>query len=294
MHTLIRTAGAAVALLSAGSVFAAGIDWTKVDAALGSKGSMQPGNVHKYGFPRTDLDVKLDGVSLEPAFALGSWLAFEPVGDHAMVMGDLVLLENEVTPVMKRLSEGGIEITAVHNHLLRARPLPVYMHIEGNGDPVALARTLRSALEASKTPLASASAAAPPKSTLDTQAIDRIMGYKGSAKGDVYAFGIPRAETIKMGNAVVPPSMGTAIGINFEPAGDGKAAVTGDFVLRPEEVNAVLRALEANGIEVMALHSHMLEEQPRVFFMHFWGHDDAGKLARGMRAALDKIDVKQK
>jgi hypothetical protein len=154
---------------------------------------------------------------------------------------------------------------------------------------------LRGALEASKTPLRAAGSASPtPKETLDTEAIDRIMGYKGSAKGDVVQFSIPRAETIKMGAADVPPAMGTAIGINFQPTGDGKAAVTGDFVLRPEEVNPVLRALQANGIEVMALHSHMLEEQPRLLFMHFWGHDSADKLARGLRAALDRVHVKQK
>jgi hypothetical protein len=291
MHVANRITAIVLALLAA-SAFGAEVDWSKVDEALGAKGSMQPGDVYKYGFARSDLSVERDGVRLEPAFALGSWAAFKASDDGAMVMGDLVLLEQEVAPVMQRLTRGGIEITALHNHLLGARPFPMYMHIQGHGDPVTLAKTLREALEASKTPLQGGGAAAPRSSgTLDTAAIERIMGRKGSAKGDVYQYSIPRAEEIKVGGMPVPPSMGTAIGINFQPAGDGKAATTGDFVLRPEEVNSVVRTLEQNGIEIEALHSHMLQEEPRVFFMHFWGHDDAEKLARGLKAALDEVNV---
>jgi hypothetical protein len=295
MHTVNRVTGIALGFLAATSAFGADIDWGKVDEALGAKGSMQPGDVYKYGFARSDLNVKLDGVTLEPAFALGSWAAFKQMGDGTMVMGDLVLLEDEVGPVMQRLARGGIDVTAVHNHLLHAQPFPMYMHIEGHGDPVALAKTLKEALEASKTPLGGGAAkpASSSSAKLDTQAIDRAMGRKGSAKGDVYQFSIPRAEAVTVHGMTVPPSMGTAIGINFQPAGDGKAATTGDFVLRPEEVNPVLRTLLQNGIEVEALHSHMLEEEPRLFFMHFWGHDDAEKLARGLKAALDQIDVQR-
>lgn len=302
MHAMNRTTLLALALLTAASAFGADVDWSQVDEALGAKGSMQAGDVWKYGFARSDLDVKLDGVTLEPGFALGSWAAFKQMGGGAMVMGDLVLLEDEVGPVMQRLSQGGIDITAVHNHLLRARPFPMYMHIEGHGDPVVLAKTLREALEASKTPLqggnakpasSSSSTGTPSTGTLDTQALDRIMGRKGSAKGAVYSFSFARVEEVKAGGMTVPPSMGTAIGINFQPAGDGKAATTGDFVLRPEEVNRVLRTLVGNGIEVEALHSHMLDEEPRLVFMHFWGHDDAEKLAQGLKAALDEIGVQR-
>jgi hypothetical protein len=302
MHAANRTTVIALAFLAAisayaaTSAYAADADWSQVDDALGAKGSMQAGDVWKYGFARSDLEVKLDGVTLEPGFALGSWAAFKQMGDGtAMVMGDLVLLEDEVGPVMQRLARGGIDITAVHNHLLRARPFPMYMHIEGHGDPVALAKTLKEALQASKTPLQGGSAkpASSSGGTLDTQALDRAMGRKGSAKGAVYSFSFARAEEVKAGGMTVPPSMGTGIGINFQPAGDGKAATTGDFVLRPEEVNTVLRTLLQNGIEVEALHSHMLEEEPRLFFMHFWGHDDAEKLARGLKAALDEIDIQR-
>ncbi|HEU4618849.1 MAG TPA: DUF1259 domain-containing protein [Gammaproteobacteria bacterium] len=288
----VRAVGvAALFSVCASTAFGAAADWSKVDAALGLKGSMQPGDVYKYSLPRTDLDVTLDGVRILPGFALGSWLAFEQTGDGALVMGDLVLLENEIAPVMQRLLEGGVNVSAVHNHLVRARPFPMYMHVEGHGDAVKLATTLRSALEASKTPLqpAQGGGAARPQGPLDGQALDRILGRKGSDKGGVYQFGIARAEPIKMHDAPVPPSMGTAIGINFEPAGDGKAATTGDFVLRAEEVDPVMRALVQNGIEVTALHSHMVGEEPRLYFMHFWGHDDAEKLAQGLKAALDHV-----
>ena len=211
-----------------------------------------------------------------------------------MVMGDLVLTEEEVNPVMSGLVEGGIDVTAIHNHLLRAQPATMYMHVEGHGDPVKLAQTLRLALEQSETPVAFQPAAADAEEqgpTLDTAALERILGHQGKASGGVYQFSIPRAEPIADGGMEVPPSMGTGIAINFQPLDGGKAATTGDFVLTAEEVNPVLRALREHGIEVTALHNHMLEEEPRLFFMHFWGVDDAGKLAEGLKAALGKVNV---
>jgi hypothetical protein len=267
-------------------------DWKRVEQALGVTGAAQPGGVYRFGLPRSDLKVMLDGVALKPGFALGSWLAFKAHGDGAMVMGDLVLTEQEVNPVMKRLIEGGIEITALHNHLLRAAPMPFYMHIEGHGDAVKLAKTLREALAQSRTPLAPPAAApgAQPGLDLDTAAIERALGAKGRMAGGVYQFGIPRAEAIRDGGIETPPAMGTATAINFQPTGGGKAAITGDFVLLPNEVNPVLRALRENGIEVTALHSHMLKDEPRLFMMHFWANDNAVKLARGLRAALDKTN----
>ncbi|HEY1301541.1 MAG TPA: DUF1259 domain-containing protein, partial [Stellaceae bacterium] len=243
---------------------------------------------------RTDITATLDGVALKPGFALGSWLGFEKIGGKGMVMGDLVLTMDEVGPVTKKLTDSGIEITALHNHLLRNQPFTMFLHVMGRGDPPALAAKLHDALAASATPLSappSRPAAAPPPLDLDTAAIDRAIGAKGHNNGGVYAFGIPRAETIKSDGMVVPPAMGTAIGINFQPTGGGKAAITGDFVLLGKEVNPVAKALRDHGIEVTALHNHMLDDVPHLYFMHFWANDDAVKLAHGLRAALDQVNI---
>jgi hypothetical protein len=273
---------------------AADIDWNKVDQALGKAGTNQPGGVHKYGLPRTDLKITVDGVAIKPALALGSWLGFIPMGSGAMFMGDLVLTENEVSPVMKRLIDDGVQITAVHNHLLRTSPAVFYMHVGGQGDPVKLAQTLHAGLALSQTPFAAPAAAQPPATLdLDTAAIDTALGAKGSINGGVYQFNISRAESISEDGMAVPPSMGTAIAINFQPTGGGKAAITGDFVLLGKEVNPVLQALRDNGIEVTALHSHMIDDTPHLFFIHFWANDDVTKLAHGLRAALDLANVKR-
>jgi hypothetical protein len=269
---------------------AQGIDWQKVDAALGRSAAVT-GDVHRYGLPRTDLQVTVDGVTIRPAFALGGWAAFKPMHDGAMVMGDLVLLETEINPVISKLQEGGLEITAIHNHILRGNPATFYMHIGGHGDPVKMAAVLRTALGESKTPLtAPAAPATPPPIDLDTAQLDQIIGAKGQANGGVYQFGVPRRAPITEGGMQVAPAgpMGLATAINFQPTGAGKAAITGDFVLIAEEVNPVIKALRASGIEVTAIHSHMLDEQPRLIFMHFWANDAALKLARGLRSAIDK------
>lgn len=266
------------------------VDWQKIDDALGRKPAVA-GDVRRYGFPRSDLTVTLDGVAIKPALALGGWVAFKPMGGEAMVMGDLVLLESEINPVMLKMIEGGLDITAVHNHLLRASPATFYMHVGGHGDPAKMAAAIRDALAVSKTPMTmTAPAAAPPAIDLDTTQLDQIMEAKGQANGGVYQFNVPRRDPVSMDGMPLTPAapLGAAIGINFQPTGDGKAAITGDFVLTNDEVNPVIRALRANGIDVTAVHSHMLDEQPRLFFLHFWAVDDAMKLAKGLRAALDK------
>src|SRR5215216_5557420 len=281
--------GAAVATFAA-AASAQEIDWQKVDDAFGRK-AMVSGDAHRYGFPRSDLQVSVDGVAIKPAFALGGWVALKPVQGGAMAMGDLVLLETEINPVMSKLIEGGLDITAVHNHLLRANPATFYMHVGGHGDPVKMAGAIRAALAASKTPLeAPAAAAAAPAVELDTAQLEQIIGAKGQANGGVYQFAVPRRDPItEHGAQLVPPGpTGVATAINFQPTGGGKAAITGDFVLTGEEVNPVIKALRTNGIEVTAIHSHMLTEQPRLIFMHFWANDDALKLAKGLREALDK------
>ena len=287
---------ALIALLAAAPGLAvAADDWqAKVGEALGKTGATTPAGIYRVGLPRTDLKVTLDGVELKAGFALGSWLAFEKMGDQGMVMGDLVLTMDEVAPVMTKLAAGGIDVTALHNHLLRNQPFTMYMHIQGNGDPVKLATVLHTALAESKTPLGStpaAPAAAPPQIDLDTAALDQTLSAKGTNNGGVYQVGIPRAEPITESGMGVPPAMGSAVSINFQPTGGGKAAITGDFVLITKEVNPVLRALRDHGIEVTAIHNHMLDDQPHLYFMHFWANDDAKKLAEGLKVALAQINI---
>ncbi|WP_460452558.1 DUF1259 domain-containing protein [Alsobacter sp. SYSU BS001988] len=281
---------ASLSILDATAAFAGPPNWKAVGQALGREGAMQ-GEVYRIGLPRSDLKVRLDGVDLKPALALGSWLAFRPMGDEAMVMGDLVLTQDEINPVMKRLSEGGIAITAVHNHLLRAEPYTLYMHVSGHGDPVKLATLLHDGLALSKTPLGPSGPAAVEALDIDQPAIEKALGRTGKANGGVLQFSIPRGEPVKDAGREVPEAMGSAIAINMQPTGDGKVATTGDFVLTADQVNPVLKALRANGIEVTALHNHMLADDPRLFFMHFWANDAAGKVATGLRAALDKVSL---
>jgi len=287
---------ALVALLAAApGIAAAADDWqAQVGEALGKTGSATASGIYRVGLPRTDLIVTLDGVRLRPGFALGGWLGFQKTGDQAMVMGDLVLTMDEVSPVMKKLIEGGIEVTALHNHLLRNEPFTMYMHVLGHGDPVKLAAALHAALAESKTPLATPpTPIEPPEIDFDTAAVDQALGAKGTNNGGVYQFSIPRAEPVTDGGMEIPAAMGSANAINFQATGGGKAAITGDFVLIAKEVNPVAKALREHGIEVTALHNHMLDDQPRLFFMHFWANDDAVKLARGLRAALDKTNSRR-
>jgi len=284
----------AATLAATSAAWSQEIDWQKVDDAMGRKPAVVSGDVHRYGFPRSDLSVTLDGASIKPALALGGWVAFKGMssGNQAMVMGDLVLLETEIKPVMTKLVEGGLDITAVHNHLLRANPATFYMHVGGHGDPAKMAVAIRTALSESKTPLAPPTPpAAAPATGLDTVQLDQIIGGKGQANGGVYQFAVVRRDAVTENAMTLAPArpLGLATGIGFQPTGNGKAAITGDFVLTADEVNPVIRALRDNGIEVTALHSHMLDEQPRLYFMHFWANDDAIKLAKGLRAALDKM-----
>ncbi len=292
MRGLLLPLVPALALTFVGMAGAQEIDWKKVDAALGKTGAVQ-GSVHRYGLPRSDLRVTVDGVAIKPALALGGWVAFAPAHGGAMLMGDVVLTETEIEPVMTKLLQGGVEITALHNHLLRADPPTYYMHVGGHGDPVKMAGAIRAALALSKTPFEAAAASPPaaPSVDLPTAQLDLIMGVKGQANGGVYQFGVPRKDPITEGGMAVAGAMGSANAINFQPTGGGKAAITGDFVVAGEEVNPLIRTLRENGIEVTAIHSHMLTEQPRVFFVHFWANDDAIKLAKGLRAALEKTAI---
>ena len=194
------------------------IDWQKVDDTLGRKPGLS-GDVHRYGFARSDLTVTLDGVTIKPTLALGGWIAFKPAHDGAMAMGDLVLLETEVAPVVAKLTEDGFEITAIHNHLLRANPATFYVHVLGHGDPVKLAGAIHDGLAASKTPLSAGPAGAPPTIDLDTAQLDQIIGVKGQNNGGVYAFAVPRRDPVSEDGMEMAPAgpMGVAQAINFQP-----------------------------------------------------------------------------
>jgi uncharacterized protein DUF1259 len=271
-------------------------DWKPVEQALGKAGSIQPGDVYKVSLPRSDLKVTVGGIELKPALALGSWVAFKKTGDMTMVMGDLVLTEDEVTSVLTKLQEGGVEVTALHNHVLHESPRVMYMHIHAMGDGAKIAKSIHDALALTKTPFTASPAPAQTQNIgIDTKQIDQLMGQSGKMNGVVYQYSIARADEItdtsmdSKGTAI-PPAMGVAQAINFQPTGGGKAAITGDFVLLASEVNPVIKALRDNGIEVTALHSHMLNDSPHLFFMHFWANDDSLKLARGLRSALDRTN----
>jgi hypothetical protein len=269
--------------------------WRPVEDAMGRPGQIQPGDVMRFSMPRKDLHVTLSGVPIKLGFALGSWAAFLYIEHGAMVMGDLVLTEDEVGPVMRKLQEGGIEISAVHNHLLGESPHVMYMHVESHGDAAKMARAIHEAVALTKTPGPDTGSAPTTSEPLeiDQKAVEEALGRSGKVNGGILQFGVPRAETITEDAMVMPPSMGVATAINFQPTGAGKAAITGDFVLLGKEVNPVMKALRENGIEVTAVHSHMLMEEPRLFFMHFWANEEAVKLAKGLRVALDLTNSKK-
>ena len=271
------------------------VDWTAIDAAMGRAGVVQPGDVHRYNFPRSDLSVTVTSangdVRLRPALALGGWIAMHAMGgaDSVMAMGDLVLTENEVAPVISALQAGGVGQSALHHHLLHESPRVLYMHVHVTGSAQSIARTIHSAIALTGAPAvtkpAPTAVAAP--IDLDTAGVARALGRAGRVNGGVYQVSVPRAESIRDGAMVIPPAMGLGTVINFQPTGAGKAAITGDFVMIAPEVNPVIRALRAAGIEVTSLHNHMLTDEPRLFFMHFWANDDAVGLARGLRTALE-------
>jgi hypothetical protein len=268
------------------------VDWKAVDAAMGRAAVVQPGDVHRFNFPRGDLHVTASGVAVKPALALGGWLAMKAVPGGVVAMGDLVLTGSELNPVIAALQRGGIEQTAIHHHLMGESPRVYYTHVHAHGNPLEIARTMRTALALTAVPPA-APAAPPAPIDLDTVAVAKALGYAGRVAGGVYQVSVPRAEAIKDGDLEIPPSMGLATSINFQPTGSGKAAITGDFVMTASEVNPVIRALRDGGIEVTSLHNHLLNDNPRLFFMHFWANKDAVALARTLKSALDKTNVKR-
>jgi hypothetical protein len=277
--------------VSAGSA-ATHVDWDAVGAAIGVTGSAQAAGVERYDLPRPDLKVMIGKVRLKPAFALGGYLVFLPMAGttSAMMMGDLVLAESEIERVMLKLEQGGVDVTAIHNHLLWEKPSVKYMHVEAMGDAVHFAQVVHDALATTKTPLRTAAASSADQQVdLDTASLDQAIGVAGKVSGGTYKFSIAPKYTVTSGGMTVPASMGTSTAFAFQPLGKGKAAITGDFALLGPQVNPVIRALRANGIFVTALHSHMIDSQPTVFFMHFFATGGATALARGLRVAVDSM-----
>lgn len=270
-------------------------DWKPVQQVFGFDGSALPGGVIRFNMPRADLHVTLGGVEVKPGLALGAWAAFAPMGKNgAMIMGDLVLTDEEVVPVTNALLDGGVEVTALHNHLLGETPKILYLHMGGHGDPVRLAQAVVKAVELTKTPMPPAAGSKSEADLgFDRDAVEKAMGAKGNVSGGVLHFNVPRSEKVSEEGMPTPPSMGMGTSINFQPTGNGKAAIAGDFAMTGKEVGPVLEVLRQNGIAAVALHSHALNDVPRLFYMHFWANDDAVKLARGLRAALDQTDSKK-
>jgi hypothetical protein len=269
--------------------------WDASDRVFGQAGKDLPGEVHRYGWPRADLHVSVGGILVQPGLALGAWAGFKKTGtgDEAVTMGDLVLLETEVEPVLRELEAGGFEILAIHNHLIGETPHVLYVHFHGHGDLATLATTLKAALAKTKTPPPGKAPAKPTAEQEKTfERLQRALGRKGTISGAVLQVGVPRAEPIRDGAMEVPPSMGMNNPMNFQTVG-ARIATTGDFVLTADEVNPVLRELHAHGIRVTALHSHMLRETPRLFFMHFWCVGSPEKIGEGLKAALSKVATRQ-
>jgi hypothetical protein len=292
MMARLRTFGLICVLLVPMLVRAQGVTPATIDQALGRPGQKM-GDVYRVGFPRTDLHVSVNGLAIKPGLALGSWAAFTGPDDNAMVMGDLVLLEEELNPVMAQLRSSGFEITAVHNHLMEESPKILYLHYMGHGPAAQLATSLRAALAVSKTPLDKPAAAAEePAPPVWVKSVEDAVGRQGTFKGGVLSFGVPRSDAVTIGGTTIPPAAGVGEAINFQAADSGNVATTGDFVLTAEEVNPVISELQGHHILVTALHSHMLTERPRLFFMHFWCVGSPESVGAGIKAALSRISVK--
>jgi hypothetical protein len=269
------------------------LDTTAIEQAIGKAGEMKDG-VYKVSLPRTDLSVSVKDVRVKPGLALGSWIAFKDTGGQAVVDGDLVLTEDEVTPVFQKLRKERIEVSALHNHLIGESPRVMFLHIAGKGDAARLARAIKEALSLTKTPIEAAGKTASEEAGFNTEQIQEALGYKGQVKGGVLHVNIPRPEPIKMDGATLPPSMGMSTALNFQATGDNKIAATGDFVLTRDEVDGVTKALAEHDIAVTALHNHLVHGTPALYFMHFWANDSADKVAKGLRAGLDAMKKSRK
>ncbi|MFF4761634.1 DUF1259 domain-containing protein [Streptomyces sp. NPDC001292] len=268
-------------------------DWKPVADALGRTGSLMGGTVYHVALPRTDLKVTSKGVPIKAGLSLGGYANFAKYRDGAMVMGDLVVTEDELQRVTDALQKAGIEQTGLHKHLLQQSPAIWWTHIHGMGDPVTLARGVKEALTATSLPAASPTKPTQPRIDLDTTAINSAVGRQGTADGGIYKFSIPRRDTVTDGRHILPPPLGITTSVNFQPLGNRKAAINGDFVMTADEVNKVIRALRRGGIDIVEIHNHMLNDQPRLFYLHFWANGDGTRLAKAIRPALDVTNLAQ-
>ncbi|MBT2383060.1 DUF1259 domain-containing protein [Streptomyces sp. ISL-11] len=266
-------------------------DWRRVATVLGREGNVARGMIYHTDFPRRDLHVVSYGVTVSSGLALGSHVAFVRYADGTtMMMGDLVVTEDELQVVTGTLQRHGIEQSALHKHLLSHSPDVWWTHVHAHGrDAVSMADGVREALDRTGTP--PARPRDPTKVDLDTEGIDAAMGTKGSHYDGVYKCTFARRETIVDGGYVLPPGLGSTSAFSFQALGSGRAAVNGDFVVVGQEVQKVLKALRRGGIKIVELHNHGLREEPRLFFIHFWGVDDAVRLAKVLRSALDVTNV---
>lgn len=272
------------------------LDTKAIEQAIGKPGEMKD-DVYKVSLPRKDLSVSVKGVNLKPGFALGSWIAFKQDEKGVILDGDLVLTEEEVGPVLTKLRKEGIEVSALHNHLIGETPRVMYLHIEGKGDAGNMAMHLKEALGLTATPMGppspkavgAAMSTTGEEADFDAELIQKELGYKGKIKDGVLHISVPRPEPIKMAGATLPPSMGMATAFNFQLGGENKVATTGDFVMVRDDVDRVTKALTEHGILITALHNHLVHGTPDLYFMHFWADDSAEKVAKGLRAGLDAM-----
>ncbi len=264
--------------------------WAPVENAVGRNGTLSPDGIFMISFLRTDVNVTIGNIWLNPAMGLDSWVAFQQTGDHAMLMGDLVLTEDEIGPVRNKILEVGMNVTAIHNTLIGESPRVIDLHIEGDGDPVEMAKNIHDALLLSSTPFNATSIALPENNSLSQENLDHIMGNESTFKNGIYEYQVPRNERIMSGGMEVPASLDVATTIKFQPLSGDMAAITGDFALTANEVGPVIDTLTAGGIDVVAIHHHMLDEEPRLFYLHFWKTGNTYELARGLRAAVLKTN----
>jgi biotin operon repressor len=266
-------------------------DWTGVSQALDRPGKLAD-TVYRVPLVRSDLAVSSHGVAVKPGLSLGGYATFTRYTDTGLMMGDLVVTETEVPKVIDALQAHGIELTALHKHLLEQSPPVWWIHVHAMGDPAQVAQGLKAALDATAIPAPTPAPAVQPPVAADTAGIDAALGRKGTADGGIYKFTVARNQTITTGNHVLPAGLGLTTSINFQPVGAGKAAINGDFALTGEEINPVITALRRGGIQIVEVHNHSLDEQPRLFYLHFWAVDDAVTLAKALRPALDATNVK--
>jgi uncharacterized protein DUF1259 len=278
------------------------MSWQNVISnVLARPGSIQPGDVYTVGIPRTDLRVTVRGVTLEPSFALTSYQNFRSTGKGAEIQlkGDLLLLPDEVNPVMSRLMKGGMQITALHNHLMGENPRLMDLHFGGSGAAGTLASVLRDALALTASHLyPNASELLEENLPSDEvqgafKQVQQILGQEGTIARHVLQVHVARKDPIRSGNADLPPAMGTCICMAFQGAGPGEVAATGELAVIQDELMPVLQALRMGDLEVSAIHDSLLGETPALKYVHFWGRGSAEKVATGLRAALDQIALKR-